>query len=42
MKIPENINEDFLKSETTRLNEALFEIFTKSITEYYISSHAKE
>lgn len=42
LRIPDTINPDFLKGETLRLNEAIFEIFKNSITERYISSHAKE
>lgn len=42
IQIPDIINEGFLKEETQRLNNALFEIFIKSITEQYIMNHGKE
>lgn len=42
IQIQDGINADFLISETKRLNDALFEIFKNSITEYYISNHAKK
>lgn len=40
--IQDSINADFLTSETMRLNDALFEIFHSSLTDYYITNHAKE
>ena len=42
MQIPDIIDEVFLREETQRLNNALYKIFIKSLTEQYISNHAKE